>query len=40
MIEYTDNMDMDVDQFLKFTKFNVTLGTAPLFSLTYTRSYA
>ena len=31
MIEYTDNVDMNVDQLLKWNKFNVVLGTAPLF---------
>jgi len=38
MIEYTDNIDVDVDQLLKWNKFNIFLGTTPPFSLTYTRS--
>ena len=39
MIQYTDDIDVDVDQLLKSNKFYVILGTTPLFLLTYTRSY-
>ena len=35
MIEYTDNIGVDVDQLHKWNKFNVIIGTAPLFSFTY-----
>ena len=39
MIEYTENIDMVVDQLLKWNKFNVILGTAPPYLLTYTCSH-
>ena len=35
MIEYADNIDADVDRIFKWNKFNVIVGSTPLFSLIY-----
>ena len=32
IIEYTEIIDVDIDQRLEWKKFNVILGTTPLFS--------